>query len=63
MVFYFILDILPETYFLKFTNSFLFIVIDWGNYLTESLVLLLWLLTTWFVFFQLILNLMNTHDK
>ena len=63
MVFYFILDILSETYFLKFTNNFLFIEIDWGNHLTESLVLLLWLLTTWFVFFQLILNHINTHDK
>ena len=63
MVFYFILDILPETYFLKFTNNFLFIEIDWGNHLTESLVLLLWLLTTWFVFFQLILNHIDTHDK
>ena len=63
MVFYFILDILPETYFLKFTKNFLFIEIDWGNHLTESLVLLLWLLTTWFVFFQLILNHIDTHDK
>ena len=63
MVFYFILDILPETYFLKFTKNFLFIEIDWGNHLIESLVLLLWLLTTWFVFFQLILNHIDTHDK
>ena len=63
MVYYFILDFLPTTYFLKFSERFLFIEIDWGNHLIESLVLLLWLLTTWFVFFQLILNHIDTHDK